>query len=100
MELHLSAHDHDKALQQGIGFAQDLTLSEDMDKVRLIVFDRGSNAIGSVTMPVPEAGHGAISGSSESRIGLKITGYRTDFLRHLRAPTPNKARGSAIQMPL
>ena len=56
MDLHLSAQDHDKALQQGIGFAQDMTLPEEMQTVRLIVFDRGSHAIGSVTMPVPEAG--------------------------------------------
>lgn len=56
LELHLSAQDHDKALQQGISFVQDLTLPEEMERVRLIVFDRDSNAIGSVTVPVPAAG--------------------------------------------
>jgi len=35
-----------------------VTLGEGVNTVRLIVFDRGSNAIGSVTLPVPEAGPG------------------------------------------
>ena len=58
MDLHLSAQDHDKALVQGIPFVQDMTLPEDMKTVRLIVFDRGSRAVGSVTISVPEAGRG------------------------------------------
>jgi VWFA-related protein len=53
LDLHLSAQDRDKALQQGIGFVQDVTLPQEVKTVRLIVFDRGSNAIGSVTMPLP-----------------------------------------------
>jgi len=56
IDLHLSAQDHDRALKEGIGFVQDMELPEEMEKVRLIVFDRGSNAIGSVTIPVPAAG--------------------------------------------
>jgi hypothetical protein len=55
LEVHFNAQDHDKALAQGIGLVQDITLPADAENVRLIVFDRGSNAIGSVTMPVPEA---------------------------------------------
>jgi len=56
MDLHLSAQDRDKALQQGIPFAQDVTLPGQVEKIRVVVFDRGSNAIGSVTLPVPAAG--------------------------------------------
>jgi len=55
LDLHYSAQERDKALQQGIGFTQNVTLAEYMKTVRLIVFDRGSNIIGSVTMPVPAA---------------------------------------------
>jgi hypothetical protein len=53
LDLQFSAQDRDKALQQGIGFVRDVTLPEGAKAVRLIVFDRGSNAIGSVTAPVP-----------------------------------------------
>ena len=52
LDLNYSVEDRDRAVQQDIGFGQDLTLTEDMKAVRLIVFDRVSNAIGSVTMPV------------------------------------------------
>jgi VWFA-related protein len=55
LDLHLSAQDYDKAMQQGIGFVQDMVLEQEITTVRLIVFDRGSNAIGSVTMPAPPA---------------------------------------------
>jgi len=55
LEVYFNAQDHDKALAQGIGLVQDMTLPADAENVRLIAFDRGSNAIGSVTMPVPEA---------------------------------------------
>lgn len=53
LELHYSAEDRDRALQQGIVFDRNVTLVEGMRSVRLIVFDRSSNAIGSVTIPVP-----------------------------------------------
>jgi VWFA-related protein len=55
LDLHLSTQDHDKALQHGIEFVQDVSLGQEITNVRLIVFDRGSNAIGSVTMPFPVA---------------------------------------------
>ncbi|MGA3241955.1 MAG: VWA domain-containing protein [Bryobacteraceae bacterium] len=54
LDLHLNAQDHDKVLQQGIEVVQDIAISEETQTVRLIVFDRGSNAIGSVTMPLPQ----------------------------------------------
>jgi VWFA-related protein len=53
LDIHYSDRDRDRALEQGIGFAENLTLEENMQAVRLIVFDRASNAIGSVTIPVP-----------------------------------------------
>jgi VWFA-related protein len=58
LDLHFSAQERDKALQQGIGFVRSVALPEDAKAVRLIVFDRGSNAIGSVTMPVPAGAPG------------------------------------------
>jgi len=56
MALHLSAQDREKAQREGIAFSRDIPLPAEMHTVRLIVFDRGSGAIGSVTMPVPAAG--------------------------------------------
>jgi hypothetical protein len=58
LDFNLSADDHDKALRQGIGFVQDIALAEQITAVRLIVFDRGSNAIGSVTIPVRQGDPG------------------------------------------
>jgi hypothetical protein len=52
LDLHLSAQDRDKALQDGVPFAQDLELPEQIKRLRLIVFDRNSNAIGSLTIPI------------------------------------------------
>lgn len=54
VDLHLSVQERGRAVQQGISFIQNVTLGEGVNTVRLVVFDRGSNAIGSVTMPVPE----------------------------------------------
>jgi VWFA-related protein len=53
LDLHLNAQDHDRVLQQGIEVVQDIAIPEETQTVRLIVFDRGSNAIGSVTLPLP-----------------------------------------------
>jgi VWFA-related protein len=53
LDLHYTAQERDRALQQGIGITQNLTVAEDLKSVRLIVYDRESNAIGSVTIPVP-----------------------------------------------
>ena len=56
LDLHLDAQTRDRALQQGIHFVQDVKFGDDVKALRLIVFDKESDAIGSVTMPVPEAG--------------------------------------------
>jgi VWFA-related protein len=53
LDLRLSPQNRDKVLQEGIAIKQDLALSADVTRVRLAVFDRGSNAIGSVTVAVP-----------------------------------------------
>jgi hypothetical protein len=54
IDLRFSAAERDRSYREGIPFAQDLTLEKDVNKLRLIVFDRGSNTIGSLT--IPEAG--------------------------------------------
>ena len=53
LDLHYSAQDREKALQQGIAYTQNLGIDPNITAIRLIVFDRGSSAIGSVTIPVP-----------------------------------------------
>jgi len=53
-DVSLSSKDRDKALDEGIAASQTLKLNEDAAAVRLVVVDRGSRAIGSVTVPVPE----------------------------------------------
>ena len=58
LDLHYSAQERDRALQQGIVFSQNVAITEELKKIRLIVFDRGSNAIGSVTIPVGETAPG------------------------------------------
>jgi len=63
VDLHLSPQDRDRALEQGIAFVRDLTFSQQVETVRLVVFDRVSNAIGSVTVPVPVA----VPGKSKDR---------------------------------
>lgn len=52
LDLHFTVAERDKALSEGIRVSQSLPIAEQLRKVRLIVYDRGSNAIGSLTMPV------------------------------------------------
>jgi hypothetical protein len=54
IDLNLSSQDRDKALAQGIVFSRTVKLSDEASAVRLVVVDRSSRAIGSVTVPVPE----------------------------------------------
>ena len=51
LDLHYSAPERDQALKEGIAFSHDVAIGGPVSKVRLIVFDRGSNAIGSLTLP-------------------------------------------------
>ncbi len=53
LDVHLSAAEHDKALQQGIPYVQNLNFDNSVQTLRMIVFDRGTEAVGSLTIPVP-----------------------------------------------
>jgi len=55
MDLHFSAAERDRALQNGVAIDQDVPLAAATNTARLIVFDRNSNTVGSLTMPVPAA---------------------------------------------
>jgi Ca-activated chloride channel homolog len=50
-DLSYSSADRDRVLKEGIPFAQKLQLPGNIRTVRLIVFDQGSNAIGSISLP-------------------------------------------------
>ena len=52
LDLRYSPTERQQTLKEGIAFAQDLTLGENVRKVKIVVFDRGSNAVGSMTIPV------------------------------------------------
>ena len=52
LDLEYTAAERDRALKDGIAFTRDLVLDKQMTKVRLIVCDGNSNAIGSLTIPV------------------------------------------------
>jgi hypothetical protein len=51
LDLHYTVEERDKVLKEGIRWSGNLPVPEQLRKVRLIVYDRGSNAIGSLTMP-------------------------------------------------
>jgi len=52
LDLHYSAGERDVALKDGIAVSQNVQLKERLARVRLIVYDRNTTAIGSLTMPV------------------------------------------------
>jgi VWFA-related protein len=58
IDLTYSSADRDRVLKEGIPFAQKLQLQDSIKTVRLIVFDQGSNAIGSVSVPQKVADRG------------------------------------------
>jgi VWFA-related protein len=55
VDLKYSAAERDRALKEGIVFRQNLILGDKMKSVRFVVYDRGSNALGSVTIPAKSA---------------------------------------------
>jgi VWFA-related protein len=57
INLSYSPADHDQVLKEGIPFAQKLQLPGNIKTVRLIVFDQGSNAIGSISLPSKSSDH-------------------------------------------
>jgi VWFA-related protein len=48
-DLHYSAEEREKARSEGIVFSRSVPVSDQVGRLRVIVFDRGSNAIGSLT---------------------------------------------------
>lgn len=54
LDVHLSAAERENALREGIPFTRDVKLAEDIRTVRLIVYDRGLNTVGSITVPVAQ----------------------------------------------
>jgi VWFA-related protein len=55
VDLHYTSAERDRFLKEGIIFSQNLALADNTASVRFIVYDRGSNTLGSVTIPI----HGA-----------------------------------------
>ena len=51
LDIQYSAAERDQALRDGIDVAEKLTASQGVNKFRVMVFDRGSNAVGSITIP-------------------------------------------------
>jgi VWFA-related protein len=51
-DVHYSAEEREKARNEGIVFARSVPVSDQVGRLRFIVFDRGSNAIGSLTIPL------------------------------------------------
>jgi len=54
LELKLDAQEHDEALREGIPFSQSMRPRGAVSRLRVIAYDRGSNAVGSLTMPVKQ----------------------------------------------
>lgn len=50
LDLKFTPEQRQKALQDGIDFSQNLTFGDQIKRIRLIAFDRNSNAVGSLTM--------------------------------------------------
>ena len=53
LEPHFDQAAREKVLKDGISIAQNVTLDAAIEKIRLAIFDRGANAVGSVTLPAP-----------------------------------------------
>jgi len=53
--FHMNAEQRQGAIKNGIRLSIDQPLAEDVGKIRIIVFDRSSNAVGSLTVPVTSA---------------------------------------------
>ena len=51
LDIHYSAAEREKAFQDGISFTEKLAARQGESRFRIMVFDRGSNAVGSITIP-------------------------------------------------
>jgi hypothetical protein len=52
LKLHFTGPEHQAALKDGFAMDEGLALAANVEKIRLIVFDTASSAIGSLTVPV------------------------------------------------
>lgn len=52
LDLHYTAQQRDQVLKEGIPFTSDVPLGANLKGVRAVVFDRGSDTVGSVTIPI------------------------------------------------
>jgi VWFA-related protein len=52
LTLRYNPEQREDALNRGIDFDQDVPLGQNGDRLRFIVFDQGSNAVGSITIPI------------------------------------------------
>lgn len=52
LDIQFTAAQRDQALKDGISFTENLAPAQGATKFRVIVFDRGSNGVGSITIPV------------------------------------------------
>jgi VWFA-related protein len=64
LDVHYTAAERDKALQAGIGIAQDVTLATEVTTLRFIAFDRNSNSLGSLTIPLRASAAAGASAAS------------------------------------
>ena len=55
IDIRYSVAERDNSYKEGIDFTKDVMLEKDVNKLRFVVFDRGSNAVGSLTVPVGAA---------------------------------------------
>ncbi len=51
IDLHYNRPQREEALKDGIDFVRDVPIGKSGQQFRIIVFDRGSNAVGSITIP-------------------------------------------------
>jgi VWFA-related protein len=58
LDLHYSSAEIARVLKEGIPFTGKLQIAENTKTLRLIVFDRGSSTVGSISVPPKSAAHG------------------------------------------
>jgi len=51
LDIEYTTAERDQALRDGISFAEKVNASQGESRFRVMVFDRGSNAVGSITIP-------------------------------------------------
>ena len=51
VDLHYSTEDANRVMKEGIAVSEKVAIGEGIKQVRLVVFDQGSNSVGSLTLP-------------------------------------------------